>query len=189
MAEASAAAAPDGSDPPVAATPALLLSRDTIERALMARLRCAVHRCVWVNCDQESSDEIRVRSIWWIRVRGTPRYCCCCSEPPAGYPQWPVHYLIGAYARAAGGGAGWLLSCSSLPVLCPASYRPFAVTVTPLRSLPDCPTPPCPAVTAEEGRNVGLLKEAQQQQQLAETLRVGGTGRGVSFDGFRGSCS
>ena len=45
------------------------------------------------------------------------------------------------------------------------------------------------AVAAEEGRNVGLLKEAQQQQQLAETLRVGGTGRGVSFDGFRGSCS
>ena len=27
-----------------------------------------------------------------------------CSEPPASYPQWPVHYLIGAYARAAGEG-------------------------------------------------------------------------------------
>ena len=25
-----------------------------------------------------------------------------CSEPPAAYPQWPVHYLIGVYARAAG---------------------------------------------------------------------------------------
>ncbi|PSC67765.1 putative ubiquitin conjugation factor E4 [Micractinium conductrix] len=38
----------------------LLLSKDNVERALMARL----------------------------------------SEPPPAYPQWPVHYLIGVYARA-----------------------------------------------------------------------------------------
>lgn len=25
-----------------------------------------------------------------------------CSEPPPSYPQWPVHYLVGVYARAAG---------------------------------------------------------------------------------------
>eukprot|EP00887_Chlorella_sp_A99_P007091 scaffold2.g7091.t1 len=43
----------------------LLLSSDTVERVLMARL----------------------------------------SSPPAAYPQWPVHYLLGCYARASG---GWL---------------------------------------------------------------------------------
>ena len=41
-AEAAAAATPDGGE---AVTAPLLLSRDTIERALMARLRC-VHTCM-----------------------------------------------------------------------------------------------------------------------------------------------
>ena len=51
----------------------LLLSRDEIDRVLMARL----------------------------------------LDPPAGYPQWPLHYLLGSYARCEGGLLfSQLLSCA-----------------------------------------------------------------------------
>ena len=115
------------------------------------------------------------------RPPATPSGLCTTSSGPT----------LGLQVRA-----GWLSSSllfARRPSLLPAPWNASSSVscpraTPPLRSTPDCPAVVM-AVAAEEGRNVGLLKEAQQQQQLAETLRVGGTGRGVSFDGFRGSCS
>lgn len=115
-----------------AAAEPLLLSRDNAERALMARLRCdsapawpalmplaeGAPACIATRAKTNSACKATSLAVpspacGSAMAGGAPNTCS--EESPAG-AQWPVHYLVGVYGRAAGGGCGVLSSVAQAPL-------------------------------------------------------------------------